>query len=227
MKVLAFDIETGPLPDNELMQIADKFDAKEVKTGNIKDPEKIAEKIKNEEAKHFDNIKKTAALKAQLARILAIGFLWENEDQELEYLYLMADQMEERDILKVAWKTLMEKKEKHFVLAGHYIKGFDLPFMMRRSFKLGVKIPLLLQPTRNRYWPTCFFDTAEVWSLNETQSRIKLDDLCKFLKIPGKIGTGDKFAELLKESPKEAQEYLFRDLECSKAVAEKLIQTLY
>ena len=45
MKTIVFDIETGPLAESELAAMVPAFDPAEVKTGNIKDPEKVAAKI--------------------------------------------------------------------------------------------------------------------------------------------------------------------------------------
>ena len=50
MQTIIFDIETGPLPETELAAMMPAFDPAEVKTGNLKDPAKIAEKIAEAEA---------------------------------------------------------------------------------------------------------------------------------------------------------------------------------
>ena len=48
MKTIHFDIETGPLSEAELAVMVPPFDAAEVKTGNLKDPDKIAAKVAEE-----------------------------------------------------------------------------------------------------------------------------------------------------------------------------------
>ncbi len=62
MKTIVFDIETGPLPESELVALVPPFDPAEVKTGNIKDPEKIAAKIAEAEANHRCDFFDKAAL---------------------------------------------------------------------------------------------------------------------------------------------------------------------
>jgi hypothetical protein len=42
---MVFDIETGPLPLEQLEAALPPFDAAEVKTGNLKDPALIAAKL--------------------------------------------------------------------------------------------------------------------------------------------------------------------------------------
>ena len=42
MKTIFFDVETAPLPESELAAMVPPFDPAEVRTGNLKDPDKIA-----------------------------------------------------------------------------------------------------------------------------------------------------------------------------------------
>ena len=51
-----FDIETGPLPDDEIRKIAPPFDPESVRTGNM-GIEKIAEKIDGVRRNYFNGIK--------------------------------------------------------------------------------------------------------------------------------------------------------------------------
>lgn len=75
MKTIFFDIETGPLPENELAALMPPFDPSEVKTGNIKDPEKIAAKIAEAEVNHKRDFIEKAALDPLTGRVVAIGLL--------------------------------------------------------------------------------------------------------------------------------------------------------
>ena len=70
---LVFDIETGPLPEAELLPMIPGFDPTEVKVGNIKDPDKITAKIKEAEEAHYRDAKERAALDALTGRLLAFG----------------------------------------------------------------------------------------------------------------------------------------------------------
>jgi hypothetical protein len=68
--MIAFDIETGPLPDEQLKAIFQpppppphpgEFDAGAVKLGNLKDAAKIAEKIESAKAAHESAVASHAA----------------------------------------------------------------------------------------------------------------------------------------------------------------------
>ena len=81
MSTILFDIETGPLPESELAGLLPPFDPAEVKTGNIKDPEKIAAKIAEAESNHKRDFIEKAALDPLSGRVIAIGLLNHNTRQ--------------------------------------------------------------------------------------------------------------------------------------------------
>lgn len=75
MHTICFDIETGPLPETELAAMVPAFDPAEVKTGNLKDRDKVAAKIAEAEANHRREFIERAALDPLTGRVLAIGLL--------------------------------------------------------------------------------------------------------------------------------------------------------
>lgn len=52
---------------------------------------------------------------------------------------------------------------KSTVLAGHAIKGFDLPWIMRRCLIYGIPLPSLIDTAHLKPWETTSIDTAELW----------------------------------------------------------------
>src|SRR3974390_1630473 len=75
MQTIVFDVETGPLAESELSALLPPFDPAEVKTGNLKDPAKIAEKLADAEVNHRRNFFDNAALDPLTGRVVAIGML--------------------------------------------------------------------------------------------------------------------------------------------------------
>ena len=68
-------------------------------------------------------------------------------------------------------------------LAGHWVTGFDIPFLTRRAIILGVNLPDSASwPRQPKAWDC--FDTMHKWS--GLRDRISLDDLCFALNIEGK-----------------------------------------
>ena len=74
-----FDIETGPPPPTELALVLPPFDPDAVKAGNLKDPEKVAVKIKEAETSHGREFTEKAGLDPLTGRVLAVGLMSREE----------------------------------------------------------------------------------------------------------------------------------------------------
>ena len=101
-----FDIETGPMPLSEL--IIPPFVASDVKLGNIKNPDLIAEKIQRAEETHVSDYIRGAALDALSGQILCIGYRIDHDVPSV----LCADTDGEAEMLKQWWRliTSMERQ---------------------------------------------------------------------------------------------------------------------
>lgn len=135
-KRLFFDIETIINPDAiDLMP-------EPAAPANLKDPEKIAAAI---EEKRREMIEK-AALDADFGRILSIGYSTGDGDgihvmvNEDVYPDTFPYNRSEEQMLKAFWDRF---KECNGACVGYNILGFGLPYLMRRSMALGVKLPLV------------------------------------------------------------------------------------
>lgn len=136
MKRLFFDIETTLNPGViDLMP-------EPAAPANLKDPEKIAAAI---EEKRREMIEK-AALDADFGRILSIGYSTGDGD----WIHVMVNEdvypdtfpynRSEEQMLKAFWDRF---KECNGACVGYNILGFDLPYLMRRSMALGIKLPFV------------------------------------------------------------------------------------
>lgn len=135
-KRLFFDIETAINPDAiDLMP-------EPAAPANLKDPEKIAAAI---EEKRREMIEK-AALDADFGRILSIGYSTGDGDgihvmvNEDVYPDTFPYNRSEEQMLKAFWDRF---KECNGACVGYNILGFDLPYLMRRSMALGIKLPFI------------------------------------------------------------------------------------
>lgn len=57
----------------------------------------------------------------------------------------------------------MTAKNKNTVLCGHAIKGFDIPWIMRRCIINQVELPTLIDTGHLKPWETTSVDTTELW----------------------------------------------------------------
>ena len=246
--MLVFDIETGPLPEAILRELLPEcqlpphpgeFDPDAVKLGNTKDEVKIAEKIEaakkkhaaevagyekdcqQKQTEHWEGFVDKAALNAGTGQVLAIGYY-----KAPGFLRIgtndTCDEDGERKLLAEFWEMVQNVGfDKGHKIPGHNIHGFDLPFLMQRSWLLNVPVldGLLVN---GRYWHDCFVDTMKVWSCGSFGKFVKLDDICRYLGVPGKNGSGAEFANLFKTDRQTAIDYLKNDLEMTWNVAERL-----
>lgn len=252
---LVIDIETGPLDTGYLLSLdpfdeskfphPGEFDPASVKTGNIKDAAKIAEKIaaareahaaevaghgervKNARIDHAVELRSRAALSALTGQVLAIGY--HAPTSEGQPVKIDGAGMDERTLIDRFWNKYTECRDKQRSIIGFNLAGFDVPFLVRRSWLLGLEPPEVVFDLNRRYLDRTFIDLMQVWGCGIYGDRVKLDTLAKALKVGGKpvdgngqAVTGAMFAELWKSDRAAAEAYLANDLRMTAAVARKL-----
>lgn len=225
-KTIVFDVETGPLAESELSALLPPFDPAEVKTGNIKDPDKIAAKIAEAETNHRRDFFDRAALDPLSGRVVAIGMLVYDargesgpEFDEVGELVIIGHE-DEAQTLREFWQFTQGEMGRMNPMIGFNIFGFDLPFLFRRSWKQRVPIPFGLR--RGRYWGDQLIDLRDAWQLGDRQARGSLDSIAKHLGVGAKNGDGKAFAELWRSDRKQAEAYLRNDLELTARIAHAL-----
>lgn len=267
MAIVVFDIETGPLPDEQLRELCppfdplkvegvkaemlQPFDPESVKYGNMKDEtlkaKKLTEcrekheaerkaavkKIEDAKAGHFHAFAERAALDARTGRVAAIGYKLPNGSCRIDGNLDMAGVQipgygHEDMLLREFWTCYARCVSKKVLMVGHNILGFDLPFLMRRSWILGVAVPESLME-RGRYWNPIFVDTMQRWACGEYRAYVKLGDIAQACDCGGKpegedACTGALFHTMFAspETHAKAVEYLRNDLEMTWAVAGRL-----
>jgi hypothetical protein len=213
MSYLFFDIETAALPAAEIEPLLPPFNELDVKLGNLKDPEKIAAKIAECRARHRQDFFDRAALDPMTGRLLAVGFC---DEEEKAKVYCYED---ERHLLEMVW-GVFNSVQGFTYFTGFNIFGFDLPFLVRRSWKHGVPVPFR---RLKRSWPECFVDLRETWLLGDWQGRGSLGTICKFLGLGEKSGSGADFAALLAKDRAAALAYLENDLRLTARLGARIL----
>jgi 3'-5' exonuclease len=224
MKTVIFDIETGPLPEAELAVMAPPFDAAEVKVGNLKDPEKIAAKVAEAEAAHRREFIERAALDPLTGRVVAVGLLeWGVRSAECgmrDWAFRIIGHEDEATILRAFWDVCRGEMGRINQMIGFNTRLFDLPFLIRRSFKHRVEVPYGIR--RGRYWGEEMVDLREEWQLGDRQARGSLDTIARHLGVGQKNGCGEDFARLWQTDREKAIAYLRNDLELTARIAQAL-----
>jgi hypothetical protein len=250
-----FDIETGPLPDEQLQEIIPAFDVRSfpkplefnpalVKYGNTKDEAKRAIKLAEEAAKHekavadydrdlenkiadyWQEQTEKAALSALTGEVLAIGYLGAKEAIDHVGENSKGEIVTERMLLSRFWSQYRALRKDSRKMIGYSIAFFDIPFMVQRSWILGVSVPDTVFTFPSRYLEPTFIDLAQVWSASARGQFVKLDTICRAMGVPGKpagINGGD-FARLFHDpsTRQEAIDYLSGDLRMTQTVAQRV-----
>lgn len=70
-----------------------------------------------------------------------------------------------------------------YVLCGHNIKEFDLPYICRRAMIHSLALPSLLEIRGKKPWEVSHIDTMELWSFGDRKNFTSLALLCEILGI--------------------------------------------
>lgn len=241
MSAIIFDIETGPLDESTILNMAvpfsepthpGEFDPASVKVGNLKDQAKIEAKILEAKQRHesavadFERTRSeayaawkdsaigSAALHPATGMVVAIGYKKPGSPG-------MMDFGNEEELINQWWKIFKAAFASHTNLVGHNILDFDLPFLVRRSWILGIDVPKQVRDYRG-YWNQLFVDTGKLWQCGTRGERYSLDFVDRAFGGAGKDTTGKGFHELLKNDPEAAKAYLAKDLDLTLSVAMKM-----
>lgn len=200
MKELFFDIETlpaytwGEIPENLKKIWIEKHHFKHLETEKDFLDKKFAIEnllpniIKQEFDIGFEDIwNKYSPLYPEFANIVCISIGLIKQDGTFQ-IKTLKDDISEKDMLKKFFKFLNENLK--YVLVGHNIKGFDMPFIMRKSFYYELDLPEQLKVIGKKPWEIKCVDIAEdykggMWSM------VSLDLMCEFLNVDT---PKDKFA---------------------------------
>lgn len=246
-KAVIFDIETGPrpLPEIEHLYVPPEalppWDESMVKYGNAKREELRSEK----RAEQFEAYKKLldaqgpkmlahkaewlgrAALSPVTGRVLLIGTLAVDDKPAF------FDYDDEAEMLADFWEATANVLADRIPLIGHNSNIFDLPFLIRRSWMLGVPVPREVR--QGRHWNPLFRDTMEFWNCG-ARDYVKLNALGDIFGVGQKTEgvSGGDFAKLWwgempfetwgtpEDQRRKAYEYNAQDLRLTAAIAAKM-----
>lgn len=183
---IVLDIET--IPNSTMI---DQLPEVEVKTGNLKDPAKIKEKIAEAKA---DQIEKMA-LSPLYGRVCAFVAM---EDEQTVWKECITEDSdaEETRILVTLFRAISGKR-----VVTYNGNNFDLPFIYRRAVILGIDVREFGLPTLadmgKRFSNSLHVDLMNAWcGIGQFE---KLDNIAKILLGDAKIEIDFKeFPELIK-----------------------------
>lgn len=252
--MIVFDIETEPRPEEELRELCPpldesqfevgEFDPDQVKIGNLKDEAKIAAKIEKARADHEHLVATTderlaqaredqfaafiakAGLDASLSRVLVIGYYNPHRDK---FAY-QDSSSSERILLRGFWELMARKFNDRESAIGVNIFDFDLPYLVRRSWVLGVEVPTHLVFDLHTKWPKFhpgFVDIGKRWLVGAYGGSARWGFACLAAAFgtdgkPDGETTGANFWQQWRTDRKSALQYLESDVRQPAIWAERM-----
>ena len=152
--LLFIDIETVPLVQ-ELKEGTPLYESWDYKVRHNRDNDNFEGTLNESYIKH-------SALYAEFAKIVCITVGMVVNDVLKVKSYSDDDEF---SLLTEFTRQLsnMTAQNKNLRLAGHAIKGFDIPFIMRRCLVNQIELPLLIDTAHLKPWELTAIDTLELW----------------------------------------------------------------
>jgi hypothetical protein len=205
-----FDIETGPRDQQILAALMPAFSA----PANYKDPEKIAANIAEQKNKWLEQ----AALSPVTGRVIVIGF---QHGTAPAVILEAASEADEARILAAFWAEVQRHPSREW--AGWNIHGFDLDFLVKRSWFHRLAVPMHLIMS-GRYVASRWNDLMKAFQAPDWKAPFtSLEDAARFLEIDlgGKDdGVSARFAQVYAEDREKALAHARNDLRLAAAVGE-------
>ena len=123
---------------------------------------------------------KRAALLPEFGKIvcISVGFILPNGKTKLDSFY-----DNEKDILTNCAKLLNRVDKLGFIICGHNVKNFDLPYIAKRMLINSIPLPKILPNYTIKPWESRVLDTKEVWNFNSFTGLSSLNLVCTSLGL--------------------------------------------
>jgi DNA polymerase elongation subunit (family B) len=120
---------------------------------------------------------------------ISIGQIKFNNDDEPTHIktksFYSEDENDEYKLLEsffLMCRKIMEAYP-NIQWVGHNIRGFDIPYIIKRGIINGFHIPEVFHVQKKKPWETQLLDTQDIWKFNG-YSTAKLDLIASVLNIP-------------------------------------------
>lgn len=230
-----FDIETKPYSPAEcepFLKPIPPFDAEACKREFAtarEDSPKGRQFLWNKEEAYYaaekakrDEFVQRAALKPETGSVLCIGIAYGDSD---EVIILSGT---EQEILRNFWQIYLRCATSGHRMVGWNSNDFDIPFLVRRSWKVGVSVPCHLFGDNGKLDRT-FIDLKKLYACGVCGEHVSLDTASKHVLGHGKsdqeVSGADfwKYWQGTEDEQALARQYLTNDVLLVKHLAEVML----
>jgi predicted PolB exonuclease-like 3'-5' exonuclease len=180
-----------------------------------------AEDVELKDISSSDIYFQKASLSAEWGKIVCISVgQVKFDDDDKPYMQKKSFYGEdERDLLSsfVNFMSQVFFKAPGIKLVGHNIKGFDLPYIIKKSIIYGIDLPRQLHLHKMKPWENCLIDTYEVWKAGGWSSAA-LAHICLLLGIKNPkddMNAGEVGAAFYAGQIEEIKNYCEEDIEAA------------
>ena len=180
-----------------------------------------AEDVELKDAESSDIYFQKASLTAEWGRIvcISVGQIKFDED-DFPFMQKKSFYGSDEKELLVDFVNFMSQvffKAPGIKLVGHNIKGFDLPYIIKKSILHSLELPRQLHLHKVKPWENCLIDTYEVWKAGGWSSAA-LAHLCLLLGIKNPkddMNAGEVGAAFYAGRIEEIKNYCEEDIEAA------------
>jgi predicted PolB exonuclease-like 3'-5' exonuclease len=180
-----------------------------------------AEDVELRDAESSDIYFQKASLTAEWGRIVCISVgQIKFDENDVPFMQKKSFYGSDEKELLVDFVNFMSQvffKAPGIKLVGHNIKGFDLPYIIKKSILYSLELPRQLHLHKVKPWENCLIDTYEVWKAGGWSSAA-LAHLCLLLGIKNPkddMNAGEVGAAFYAGRIEEIKNYCEEDIEAA------------
>jgi predicted PolB exonuclease-like 3'-5' exonuclease len=180
-----------------------------------------AEDVELRDAESSDIYFQKASLTAEWGRIVCISVgQIKFDENDVPFMQKKSFYGSDEKELLVDFVNFMSQvffKAPGIKLVGHNIKGFDLPYIIKKSILYSLELPRQLHLHKVKPWENCLIDTYEVWKAGGWSSAA-LAHLCLLLGIKNPkddMSAGEVGAAFYAGRIEEIKNYCEEDIEAA------------
>ena len=172
-----FDIETIPSQSPELLA---EYEKNVTPPASCKKPESIEKWLEENRASAAADALAKTSFDGGRGHVCSIAWAINNGT-------IHSAHMDKLDAERLVIQSFFDALDAYHrqTLVGHYISGFDIPFLKKRAICLGVALPDRQSfPRDPKPWGNDIFDTMTAWA--GARDRVSMNELCSIFGIEGK-----------------------------------------
>lgn len=126
-----------------------------------------------------------AGILAEFGKIIVIscGYFVKKDDHYVLNIKTYSGH-DEKLLLETFTPTLINVSKNDYLLCGHNIKEFDVPWLCRRFLINGLALPPVLDIYGKKPWEVNHVDTLELWKFGDFKNYTSLNLLAHVLQVP-------------------------------------------